>query len=360
MSVALPASIPPEQRIARAIAGVDLGEQIAPDGIKLMSAKGLSHDHWRLGATGLLLRVPRLSQLGLNAETLLSYQSAAFDRALPSGHTPERVATLSPTTDLPRGALVVQEIVGKVPTLPGDMAAIAQALAALHSLPIPATGDRPPLAAPSDPVRALVTRIDSQLPCMDVLDLPKASRAILGEEAGWARTFARDAETPPPVAAILSDSHPGNFVIDATGRAYAVDLEKLAYDCPAIDLAHASLGFPTRWDPDVDAVLSRHEVMAFYAQYLRLLPPVQADRLRPWLVPLRRLTWLRTTTFAAAWMVRTFGGLKQEPDPDWQPDPAREDFTRRARSLVNEILTPQRLEAARGEWSGQERLRLNA
>lgn len=359
MRVALPVSISPEQKIARAIAGVDLGEQIAPDGIILMSAKGLSHDHWRLGATGLLLRVPRLSQLGLDAETLLSYQSAAFDRALHSGHTPERIATLSPTTDLPRGALVVREIAGKAPTLPGDMSAIAHALAALHSLPVPATGDRPPLAAPSDPVRALVDRIESQLPCLNALDLPKASRAILGEEAGWARTFALDAETLPPVTTVLSDSHPGNFVIDGTGRAYAVDLEKLAYDCPAIDLAHASLGFPIRWDPDVDAVLSPHEIRAFYAQYLQLLPPVQADRLRPWLVPLRRLTWLRTTTFAAAWMARTFGGTKQEPDPEWQPDPAREDFARRARSLVDGILMPQNLEAARGEWSEQDPLRLD-
>src|SRR5438067_1022778 len=78
------------------------------------------------------------------------------------------------------------------------------------------------------------------------------------------------------------------------GSAVLVDLEKVLYGSPAIDLAHCTLPTSTSWDLDVQAVLSRDDIVAFYRHYLARIGPLRAARLRPLLVPSRRLTWLRT------------------------------------------------------------------
>src|SRR6185436_18195862 len=80
-------------------------------------------------------------------------------------------------------------------------------------------------------------------------------------------------------------------------------LEKTLYGQPAIDLAHASLYTSTMWDADCAAALAPDAVRAFYVRYLAAVPRDFADRLRPWLEPMRRLTWLRTTTWAVRWSV---------------------------------------------------------
>src|SRR6185369_4163918 len=90
----------------------------------------------------------------------------------------------------------------------------------------------------------------------------------------------------------LADTHPGNFIVDSSGIAWFVDLEKVHVGSAAIDLAHASLPTSTLWHPDVGRRLARVGTAA-------------ADGLRPWLMPMRRLTWLRTTLFMARWRVET-------------------------------------------------------
>jgi hypothetical protein len=52
-------------------------------------------------------------------------------------------------------------------------------------------------------------------------------------------------------------------------------------------------------------MLSRAEVQGFYDIYLEKVGKKQAASLQPWLVPMRRLTWLRTTLFMARWRVQT-------------------------------------------------------
>ncbi|HEY0836047.1 MAG TPA: aminoglycoside phosphotransferase, partial [Azospirillum sp.] len=94
-----------------------------------MPLKGVAHDHVRLKGRGVVARIPRWSQVGLDAAANLAHQAAAFARAAPGGHTPELVAVLEPEPGLPMGALLVGEVVGRPPRLPADMAAIAEALA---------------------------------------------------------------------------------------------------------------------------------------------------------------------------------------------------------------------------------------
>src|SRR5690606_34705588 len=102
-----------------------------------MPDKGLAHDHIRLAGSGWLARVPKQSQMGLDAAHNLAYQRACFERAAPSDHTPRLHSVLQPSAGLPRGALLVQEIVGRSARLPQDLGAIVNALASLHALPVP-------------------------------------------------------------------------------------------------------------------------------------------------------------------------------------------------------------------------------
>ena len=57
------------------------------------------------------------------------------------------------------------------------------------------------------------------------------------------------------------------------------------------------------WDPEIATVLDPASVEAFYARYLDRVPAPLAEALGPWLAPLRRLTWLRTTTWCAKWRI---------------------------------------------------------
>ncbi|AIB14370.1 aminoglycoside phosphotransferase (plasmid) [Azospirillum argentinense] len=277
-----------------------------------MPRRGVAHDHVRLPGKGLVARVPRWSQLGLDPFANLEQQATAFRRAAPSGHTPELAAVLPPGPDLPMGALVVTEIVGRPPRLPGDMPAIARALAALHALPLPPDGERAPLPAPADPVAATLAQVERQAVWFERAGLAPDALALLEREFDDARAF--HCAAPIPITLVGSDVHPGNFLIDAAGKAWFTDLEKAQYGHPAIDLAHASLYTSTKWEREVAAVLAPDEVAAFHEAWEAAVPPALAEAVRPWRQPLRRLTWLRTLSWMARWRVE---GAALSPDmPD--------------------------------------------
>ncbi|MGY0835563.1 phosphotransferase family protein [Azospirillum argentinense] len=277
-----------------------------------MPRRGVAHDHVRLPGKGLVARVPRWSQLGLDPFANLEQQATAFRRAAPSGHTPELAAVLPPGPELPMGALVVTEIVGRPPRLPGDMPAIARALAALHALPLPPDGERAPLPAPADPVAATLAQVERQAVWFERAGLAPDALALLERELDDARAF--HCAAPIPITLVGSDVHPGNFLIDAAGKAWFTDLEKAQYGHPAIDLAHASLYTSTKWEREVAAVLAPDEVAAFHEAWEAAVPPALAEAVRPWRQPLRRLTWLRTLSWMARWRVE---GAALSPDmPD--------------------------------------------
>lgn len=308
------------------------------EALEPMPLKGVAHDHVRLRGHRLVARVPRWSQMGLAADAALDHQAAAFRRAEPCGHTPSLVAVLPPEPGLPMGALLVTEIAGRPPRLPGDMPAIARALAALHRMPLPEPGERAPLPAPADPVAATLAHVERQADWFDRAGLAPAARAAIAAELEETRRFRTG--LPQPCALVGSDVHPGNFLIDGNGKAWFTDLEKLQYGHPAIDLAHASLPTSTRWDREVDAELSPEEVAVFLAAWEAAVPARLAEAVRPWLKPLRRLTWLRTLSWMARWKVE---GAILSPG---MPEPLR----RHMDTHVAAILHPDSIQRVRGEW----------
>jgi Ser/Thr protein kinase RdoA (MazF antagonist) len=320
---------------------------LRPEDIVKMREKGVAHAHFRLAGRGLVLRVPRLSQWALPPEENLAYQVACFRRAEPSGATPRLAAVLPVSDALPRGALLVEEIVGQPPRLPEDLPKIAAALARIHALPVPEPAGRPPLAdhGALGPIAGTLAVIERQVPALEDAALPRTTRNALLAELDWARILAAtSAVRDQPITLVGTDTHPGNFLIRDDGSAVLVDLEKALYGSPAIDLAHASLFTSTTWDLDVQATLSQDEVADFHRRYLDLIGPSAAAQLRPWLLPCRRLTWLRTMMWCVRWRVASAA------NPDWSERRVDPALLAHIRRRVAEFFAPETVAAVCAEW----------
>lgn len=289
-------------RLAEALAGDARygGRPLAP-----LTDKGLAHDHVRLVGSGLLLRVPKQSQFGYAAAENLAYQAACFERVATSGHGPRLDGVVAPRPGLPLGALAVEEIVGRPARLPDDLPALADAMAAVHGPPLPPPAGRPPLEDHRDPVAGALAEIRAQAAYLErAPDLHPDSACLLRAELAWAEAFAAgSAGRDQPRSLVLTDTHPGNFLLRADGRAVIVDLEKALYGAPGIDLAHATVHTSTTWDIETRAELTVGQVAAFYGRYLEAVGPGRAAALRPWLLPLRRLLALRALTWCLLWSV---------------------------------------------------------
>src|SRR3954451_18063082 len=127
-----------------------------------LQATGLAHDHIRVRKLGVLLRVPKQSQLGLSATANLTYQATCFERAAPGRHVPGLHAVLLPDETVPLGALLVDEVPGRPPVLPDDLPPIMRPLAWIHALPVPPAPARPPLRDPLDPAGETLLEIAGQ------------------------------------------------------------------------------------------------------------------------------------------------------------------------------------------------------
>lgn len=305
--------------------------------------KGLAHDHVRLGDTGLLARIPKQSQLGLAATEHLAYEAACFQRAAPGGHAPRCAAVLPPSAALPRGALLVQVIEGRPLALPQELPLLVKALAALHRMPLPPAAQRAPLMDPADPLAALDDELAQQALHLGAAGIaPAARRAIDGAFVRWQRL--RAAAPRPPKRLIAFDAHPGNFLVDADGRAVLVDLEKARYGAAALDLAHATLYTSTTWDREARAELGLGEVAAACEQWLAALGGVgddgrDADAERPWIAPLREAMWLWAVTWCAKWRVLSARPAGRGGDgEDWSAERSDAALVEHVRSRVDEYL----------------------
>ena len=316
--------------------------------LRPMASRGLSHDHVRIAEFGHIVRIPKSAHWGVAPVDSLQYQEAAFARAAASGVTPRLMAVLPPSGALPMGALVVEDIVGRPPRLPEDMPEIAKALARLHSVPVPGELERPPLAYYRDPFAGTLQRVRSQAETLDRVDISPEAREMIAEELDWVSRFAVGVEgLEAPVTTVGTDTHPGNFIMTKDRGAVFVDLEKVMYGGPAIDLAHATLEIATRWDPACAARLSLTETAQFYRTYLEVADPGLGAALRPWFTPTRRLTWLRTTTFMARLFVETGGRVDAPPQlADWIAE------------RIADAFDPETIARARAEWLGDEPLDL--
>jgi hypothetical protein len=341
--------------LLHALQGLPGFAETSPADLEPIDSSGIAHDHVRVAGRGAVLRVPRLSQLGLSPADNLAYQAAGFARAWPSGHTPLLLGVLPATAGLPYGALVVEEVVGRRVKLPDDLPAIAEALARIHALPLPAPAARPPLRDHRDPVAATLAVILAQAEHLHDARLHRDALAAIAEEIGWARQFAGEiaggiVQAAQPVTLAATDTHPGNFLIDSAGRGVLVDLEKMLYGAPAIDLAHATLYTSTTWEREVAAVLSIEQIARFYGAYLAGMPAGFVTAIRPWLLPMRRITWLRTLTWMIRW--RAVSAARAD-DPALGPwSRARLPAARVAHMLarIDDFTEPSTIARIRAEW----------
>ena len=312
---------------------------------------GIAHRHVRLRDVTIddipvLLRIPRLSQWNMPAERQIAYEAACFQRAQRSGCTPRFLGALGIRDGLPRGALIVEAVDGRKPVIPRELPAIAHCLSRLHRLPLPPEEDRPPLDHHANAFAATLKTVEEQAAFLEEAGVSSDACAQIGEELSELRALQGEIRRMTPVTTFVgTDTHPGNFLIRPDGSAVFVDLEKVIYGSPAIDLAHATLYTSTMWDPDCAAEVGEGETTAFTSIYLTAANRGYRNRLKPWITPMRRLTWARTTTWCARWraLSKLRGG---EWDAEKLPTRAREHFEQR----TAEFLKASTIERIRSEW----------
>ena len=327
-----------------------------------LNFKGLAHDHLAIAGREALLRVPKQSQFALAAADNLAYQAACFERVAASGHGPKLFGVIAPSPEIAMGALLVERIRGRPPRLPDDLPALAEAMARVHGLPMPPPQTRPPLADHRDPVGGALAEIERQADFLADARLEPAAEREIRDELAWARRFAGEVVAEArdqPVTLVLTDTHPGNFLIDGAGRAVIVDLEKALYGSPGTDLAHATVYSSTTWDPDSYAELGRAEVAGFYRRYRAALAAGAGERLAaaldPWLMPMRRLLFLRAITWCVKWSVlHRRAGLAAKHDAaateDWSAENSDPALIAHVAGRVADYLSPATLARMRGEW----------
>ncbi|HWK46835.1 MAG TPA: phosphotransferase [Stellaceae bacterium] len=338
-----PRLLPHRKALAALLSDAGIAGVRGPEDLIALPMRGVAHDHIQVGDSGALLRIPRLSQWSLAPAENLAYQAACFRRAEPSGRTPRLLTVLPPDSAvLPRGALLVEAIAGRAPHMATDLTALAESLACLHRLPVPTPPHRRPLAdhgAGDGPIAATVALLDQHAAFLDRAELRPAARGLLERELTRLRDLAAaSAGTDQPVSLVGTDTHPGNFLIREDGSAILVDLEKALYGAPAIDLAHATLYTSTTWDAAIGEVLSLAETRRFYAAWRAAAPADLVRRSEPWLVPCRRVTWLRTVFWAARWRVVA------DQDPDWSASRIEPSLLAHIRARVADFLDPATIE----------------
>lgn len=322
---------------------------LTSDDLEALPATGTAHGHVRL-PDGLIARVAYAYEGDTGAASRLDTQAAAFRLLASSKCTPILHDVLPPRAGLPGGALIVDRIVGHAPLLPRDLGAIATSLAAMHSLKKPA--ETSPIPRQENPFLGTLEIVEQNaVRFLDKAVPDQGARAEIAGELRLMRGMALAlAQRPQPLTIALADTHPGNFIVDAGGIAWFVDLEKVHVGSPAIDLAHTRLPTSTLWHPDVGQILTQGQVAGFYAHYLARIGEARAADLEPWLMPMRRLTWLRTTMFMARWRVQT----RQPRDPDdpgqWSDAGLEPAMKVHLQNRIDQCFDREAIRAIRAEW----------
>lgn len=331
-------------------------ESVPRGALRPLSQKGLAHDHVAIHGYGALLRIPRQSQFALSAQRNLEYQTAGFTRTAASSHAPRIHGAIPPTEDMPMGAVIVDHIEGEPAKLPRDLPALAECLASIHRLPVPGPGHRAPLADHRDPVAGTLNFVEDQAAYLKAGAEDEDARRMIEEEIDWARAFAEASKgRPQPVTLVATDTHPGNYVVQPDGRAVIVDIEKSLYGSPAIDLAHCTLYTSTTWDIESGVDVAAADVADFYRHYLGSVPAALERDLVPWLMPLRRLTWLRSTTWSAKWRVesrkrRRAGKHESASTEDWSAENRDAELVAHVEARTRDFLSAPTVERIRAEW----------
>ena len=314
-----------------------------------LPATGTAHGHVRL-KDGRLARVAYAYEDDPTAAARLHLQAEAFRHLASAGRTPRLHEVIETRPGLPGGALIVDFIDGRAPRLPDELDAMADTLARLHSLPLPAPAS--PIPRQDNPFRATLDVVEQGARrFLDKAVTDAGARAEIGEELEFMREMANTlAYRPQPLSIALADTHPGNFIVDRAGVAWFVDLEKVHVGSPAIDLAHATLPTSTVWHPDVGKILARAEVEGFYESYLARIGKTRAAELQSWLQPMRRLTWLRTIMFMARWKVQTEAPRDPSDPSQWSDAGLEPAMKVHLRVRIDQCFDRGSIRALRAEW----------
>lgn len=322
---------------------------LAATDLNPLPSTGTAHGHVRLPG-GLLARVAYAHEGDPTAAARLAAQAEAFRHLAPAERTPHLHDVIEPRSGLPGGALIVDFIEGHVAHLPGELSIMAETLARIHALPLPAD-DQPFLRQRNPFIETLEGLEQNAARFLDKAVPEPDARAEIADELrllrGMAAAFAKRDQ---PITVALADTHPGNFIVDAAGIAWFIDLEKVHVGSPAIDLAHATLATSTLWHPDVSKVLSPAEVRGFYTLYLEKIGQRRAALLEPWLLPMRRLVWLRTTLFMARWRVQTRSPRDPADPTQWSDaglDPAMKVHVD---ACIDRCFRHDMIRSIRNEW----------
>ena len=317
--------------------------------LKLLPATGTAHGHVGL-PDGLLARVAYAHEGDPTAAARLTTQAEAFRYLAPAQRTPRLHDVIEPRPGLPGGALIVDRIDGRAPRLPDELDAMADTLARIHALPMPAASS--PIPRQKNPFLETLAAIEQNAERFLDKAVPDAgARAEIAEELGLMRDMANAlGQRTQPLTVALADTHPGNFIVSRAGVAWFVDLEKVHVGSPAIDLAHATLATSTLWHPDVGKVLSRDDVRRFYTLYLEKVGRRQAADLEPWLQPMRRLTWLRTTLFMARWRVQTRSPRDPADPTQWSDAGLAPAMKAHIDACIDQCFQRDTIRSIRAEW----------
>jgi len=319
--------------------------------------KGLAHWHVLLVGTGLLARIPKQSQMGLGPFENLAYEAACFKRTFACGHVPRLDYAVQPTLGLPWGALLVEEIIGAPANSPDHVAPIMQALASIHLLPIPVACERTPILNENDPLVGMLRLVLAQSVYLDHPLIPKVScNTITKRLNALSATIPEICDGIAP-RLITFDAHPGNFLITPTGKAMLVDLEKLRYSYPPLDLAHATLYTSTTWDVDASFTLSTAQIARAYEVWISAAGAIAEPYLAA-LVPLRELMWLWSVTWCAKWLTESVKP-KHASDAggeDWSQANSDASLIRHVRSRVDDYLSISTINQVLSEFNELDRL----
>jgi thiamine kinase-like enzyme len=325
--------------------------------------KGLAHTHIRIVGTGYLARIPKQSQLNLDAMTNLQYQKTCFERAALGHSTPALLRAIEPNERLPHGALIVKEILGRPINLATDLDALAHCLAAIHLLDCPNEAQRPPLFSPADPILEVLAEIEHHLLQASYVDSPtNYVSAAIHRNLRQAKRAITSREKPP-IRLIGFDVHPGNFILASTGTAFLVDLEKCRYSYAGFDLAHATQYTSTTWDTSTNYVLSVAQIAQFYAAWSRRIQaaagsPKASDRDAQWFGVLRRVMWLWSISWCLKWQVvsRETSSDTAHPGENWSESQSDPILIAHVRGRVEHYLSRQAIDFFESEANDLDKL----
>ena len=102
----------------------------------------------------------------------------------------------------------------------------------------------------------------------------------------------------------------------------------------------------------MQARLTRSEVRLFYDAYLNFLPQGKAEVIRPWLLPMRRLAWLRSTTWGCKWLAEHGKNKISNCNPN-------NDVLRHTSERLSAFVELETIHQVRSEWTGDNPLILD-